>query len=221
LNVTEAAIRHLHDEAPVARIPNKVGRPRAFQDDDVYRVMMSVISEVGYARLTFSLIAAEIRCTTSALIRRFGDKKSLVQGFITWVTERQEVLFAQYADRDLSPLDVLRARAYLPVQADLQDERTAIQDTELFLAFFIEARSEPAYRPQLGNLTREFEIQAVETIKAAVEVGQLKECDAEELAHLIVCALVGAQSLWLDHQNGSLLVAMDRAWASVLEPYLA
>lgn len=205
----------------VERIPNKVGRPRAFQDEDVYRVMMRVISEVGYARLTFALIAAEIKCTTSALIRRFGDKKSLVQGFITWVATRQEMLFAQYEDRELKPLDVLRARAYLPIDESINDERSSIQDTELFLAFFIEARSEPAYRQQLGNLTREFETRAVETIKAAVKAGQLKPCNERELAHLIVCALIGAQSLWLDHQKGSLIAAMDRAWTTLLGPYLA
>lgn len=88
--VTSPAVSQFDNQLAVKRTPNKVGRPRAFQDDDVYRVMMGVISEVGYARLTFALIAVQIKCTTSALIRRFGDKKSLVQGFILWITQQQE-----------------------------------------------------------------------------------------------------------------------------------
>ena len=87
---------------------NRVGRPRAFQDDDVYRVMTNVISDVGYSGLTFALIAAQIKCTTSALIRRFGDKRSLVQGFILWLAEQQEAAFQQYRDKQVSPLNMLR-----------------------------------------------------------------------------------------------------------------
>lgn len=216
------AATHIDGDPAITRIPNKVGRPRAFQDDDVYRVMMGVISEVGYARLTFALIAAEIKCTTSALIRRFGDKRSLVQGFILWITKQQEALFGQSEGRNLSPLDVLRARFYLPVSAvashdDSQDGRRA----ELFLSFFIEARSEPAYRPQLAKLTSEFEAQAADTIRAAVKAGQLKPCDEAELAHTIVVALVGAQSVWLDHKRGSMIDEMDRVWSAVLRPHLA
>jgi AcrR family transcriptional regulator len=212
-----------NDDAAQAapKIRNKVGRPRAFQDEDVYRVMMRVISEVGYARLTFALIAAEIKCTTSALIRRFGDKKSLVQGFISWVTHQQESFFNQYETLDLAPLDVLRARIYLPVAGQPDDERIHIQDAELYLAFFIEARSEPAYRPQLDRLTHEFEILATETVKAAVEAGQIKACDEAELAHLIVVTMIGAQSVCLDQKRGSMIDEMERVWDSLMAPYLA
>lgn len=216
-----SAATHFDGDPAIKRGPNKVGRPRAFQDDDVYRVMMGVISNVGYARLTFALIAAEIKCTTSALIRRFGDKRSLVQGFILWITRQQEELFSHSEGQNLSPLDVLRARFYLPVAGVVQGTSEDVRNAELFLAFFIEARSEPAYRPQLARLTSEFETQATDTIRAAIKAGQLKSCDEADLAHTLVVALVGAQSLWLDHRRGSMIDEMDRVWSAVLRPYLA
>jgi AcrR family transcriptional regulator len=201
--------------------PNKVGRPRAFQDEDVYRVMMDVIAEVGYARLTFALVSVQIKCTTSALIRRFGDKKSLVRGFIAWITEQQNALFRMYDDQGLSPLEVLRARLYLPTNSKVDTDNFTAASAKNFLAFFIEARSEPAYRPELARLSREFEDHAADTIRAAVEAGDLRPCNAPELAHLILVSLIGAQSLWLDHQRGSMLDEMERVWSYVIVPYLA
>ncbi len=219
--VGSTAVTQFDNQLAVKRTPNKVGRPRAFQDDDVYRVMMSVISEVGYARLTFALIAVQIKCTTSALIRRFGDKKSLVQGFILWITQQQEELFRQYDNLELSPLNVLRSRFYLPIPNQPDDERRDIANAELYLAFFIEARSEPAYRPQLAKLMREFEELAVETTKAAVKAGEIKPCNEAELAHTLIVAMIGAQSTWLDHQQGPMISEMDRVWNSIMAPYLA
>ncbi len=210
-----------HDGLGMVGRPNKVGRPRAFQDEDVYRVMMDVIAEVGYARLTFALVAAQIKCTTSALIRRFGDKKSLVRGFIAWITEQQNDLFRMYDGQDLSPLNVLRARLYLPTNSTIDPNNFTAASAKNFLTFFVEARSEPAYRPELARLSREFEEHAAETIRAAVAAGELRPCNAPELAHLVLVSLVGAQSLWLDHQRGSMIDEMERVWSYVIVPYLA
>lgn len=218
--VSSPALKEVDNPLVVKRTPNKVGRPRAFQDDDVYRVMMSVISEVGYTRLTFALIAAQIKCTTSALIRRFGDKKSLVQGFILWITQQQEDMFSQYEDLALSPLNLLRSRLYLPIPNQPDDERRDISNAELYLAFFVEARSEPAYRPQLAKLVREFEELAVQTIKSAVRAGELKPCDEAELAHTVIVSMIGAQSVWLDHQRGPMLDEMERLWGAIMGPHL-
>ena len=98
--------------APVP-VRNKVGRPRAFQDEDVYRVMVDVISHVGYSGLTFALIAAQIHCTTSALIRRFGDKQALVNGFIAWLSTGTNDETTAYLN-SLDPLERIEARWMMP-----------------------------------------------------------------------------------------------------------
>jgi AcrR family transcriptional regulator len=202
--------------APQANAPvrNKVGRPRAFQDEDVYRVMVEVISEVGYSGLTFALIATQIRCTTSALIRRFGDKQALVQGFIAWLsTDQQEGESDSLAD--LAPIERIKAR-WLRARTNSPKAKP-----ELFLAFFIEARSDPAYRPRLATLSEQFEGQVVSDLNDAVKAKQLRATDTRELGHTLVCALLGSVSLWLDHQRSTLDAAVSRTLTAVLEPYLA
>jgi AcrR family transcriptional regulator len=198
--------------------PRRVGRPRAFQDDDVYRVMTNVIGDVGYSGLTFALIATQIRCTTSALIRRFGDKRSLVQGFILWLAGRQDEAFQRYRDKQVSPLNMLRARWFIPTQP-----RTKIDDMpekpELFLSFFIEARSEPAYRPQLAKLTGDFEAGVRQAIREATQAGELVNADPADLAHTLNCAMTGAISHWMDHQRGPLANEMELVFNSVVRPY--
>jgi AcrR family transcriptional regulator len=197
----------------------RVGRPRAFQDEDVYRVMTNVISDVGYSGLTFALIAAQIKCTTSALIRRFGDKRSLVQGFILWLADQQETAFQDYRDKQVSPLNILRGRWFIPATPDAEVEKV-IHQPELFLTFFIEARSDPAYRPQLAKLDEHFESEVAKATADAVAAGELADCDTTELAHTLNCAMTGAMSLWLDQPRTPFAQAMERTFNAVIEPYL-
>jgi AcrR family transcriptional regulator len=210
-----------HDgPSPARPTHNKVGRPRAFQDEDVYRVMTNVIAEVGYSGLTFALIAAQIKCTTSALIRRFGDKRSLVQGFILWLAGLQEEAFQEYRDKQVSPLNTLRGRWLIPAQTE-SGIRELTERPELFLSFFIEARSDPAYRPQLAKLTEQFESELATVISDAVKAGELVDVDAPELAHTLDSAMIGAMSLWLDQPRHPFRKEMERTFDAIVSPYLA
>ena len=158
--------------------------------------MTNVIAEVGHSGLTFALIAAQIKCTTSALIRRFGDKRSLVQGFILWL--------AGLRKRRFRSIGTSKSRPSIPFGAvglsrpDGIGIRELTERPELFLSFFIEARSDPAYRPQLAKLTEQFESELATVISDAVKAGELVDVDAAELAHTLDSAMIGAMSLWLD-----------------------
>ena len=202
----------------VKPVHNRVGRPRAFQDDDVYRVMANVIADVGYSGLTFALIAAQIKCTTSALIRRFGDKRSLVQGFILWLAGLQENSFQQYRDKQISPLNMLRGRWLIPT-VQSKGVVDMMERPELFMTFFIEARSDPAYRPHLATLAARFESEVAKGLQDAVAAGEIRECDTHEVAHTLDCAMTGALSLWLDHQRTPYADEMGRVFDAVISPY--
>ena len=201
-------------QAPLQRVPNKVGRPRAFQDEDVYKVMMNVISRVGYSGLTFALIAEQIKCTTSALIRRFGDKRSLIQGFILWLSQQQGTIYDLNGKKIASPIERIRAR-WLVSSTD-----TNAVKPELFLAFFVEVRSDPAYRPQLARLSSEFESRLVSDLNDAVTSGDISSNDTTRLAHTLVCAVTGAVSLWMDRQLVPIADELNQTIDSVLEPYV-
>ena len=197
-------------QQPVRR---KVGRPRAFQDEDVFRVMVSVVSEVGYSGLTFALVAAQIHCTTSALIRRFGDKEMLVQRFITWISTNAESHDGN-AEKEIEPLE----RIYLGWFTARSESGKAMP--EMFLTFFVEARSNPAYRPQLAQLTDGYSRWIKNDLREAAETGSLKRgTDVDALTLLLVSAVIGAISIWVDHQRGPLRGAVAAVLDIALAPY--
>jgi AcrR family transcriptional regulator len=197
-------------QAPVRR---KVGRPRAFQDEDVFRVMVSVVSEVGYSGLTFALVAAQIHCTTSALIRRFGDKEMLVQRFITWISTTAEAN-SESTLSDLTPLDRIYAGWFSP-----RSEKGRAMP-EMYLTFFVEARSNPAYRPQLAQLTDGYTRWVTKDLNEAVSDGSLKSStDIDQVARLLVSAVIGAISIWVDHQRGTVREVVTGVLDVALAPY--
>ena len=199
-------------------IVRKVGRPRAFQDEDVYRAMARVIGEVGYTGLTFSLIAVQIGCTTSALIRRFGDKRALVQGFITWLERQQSDRFAGGKAAIASPLEALKARWFIGDAASVSTEVDP-SNPESYLAFFIEARCEPAYRPHLARLNQDFEAGAAAILAEAHTANEIAECDFGRVAHSLNCAMTGAISLWMDNPAQPLATELNSVFDAVVAPY--
>lgn len=202
----------------LAQPVRKVGRPRAFQDEDVYRAMSRVIGEVGYAGLTFSLIADQIGCTTSALIRRFGDKRALVQGFITWLELEQSARFSEMRVNYASPLDVLKSRWFIGSEAWSPTE-TNPTNPDTYLSFFIEARCEPAYRPHLARLNSEFESGAAAILREAESAREIIACDYAQVAHSLLCAMTGAVSLWMDKPLRPLKAELNQVFDAIIAPY--
>ena len=199
-------------------IVRKVGRPRAFQDEDVYRAMSRVIGEVGYTGLTFALIADQIGCTTSALIRRFGDKRALVQGFIVWLERQQGERFSEGRAAYASPLEALRSRWFIGDGAATSTS-VDLNNPESYLAFFIEARCEPAYRPNLARLNEDFEAGAAALLEEAHATGEIVECDYRRVAHSLNCAMTGAISLWMDKPMRPLKSELSEVFDAVVAPF--
>jgi AcrR family transcriptional regulator len=204
-------------QQPVVR---KVGRPRAFQDEDVYMAMARVIGEVGYTGLTFSLIADQIGCTTSALIRRFGDKRALVQGFIRWLERQQSERFAELRSHQSEPLAALKSRWFISESSEPLDGADPA-NPETFLAFLVEARCEPAYRPQLARLTDEIEHGTASILREAHGASEIVECDYARLAHSLMCAMTGAISHWMDKPTRPLKAELNDVFDAIIEPYRA
>jgi AcrR family transcriptional regulator len=182
--------------------------------------MSRVISEVGYTGLTFSLIADQIGCTTSALIRRFGDKRALVQGFITWLERQQSERFTEGRSSFASPLEALKARWFIGDSNGLAAEVDPTHP-ETYLAFFIEARCEPAYRPHLARLNEDFENGAAVILGEAYDASEIVQCDYARVAHSLNCAMTGAISLWMDRPSRPLKAELNEVFDAVIAPYRA
>src|SRR3954452_16219965 len=91
------------------------GRPRVFQNEDVFRAVTRVLTQSGYGQLTFDSIAMELGCTGPALSRRFGAKQALVAAYLDWMLNGIHERFEAAKHTDGSPLAALLARVSIPV----------------------------------------------------------------------------------------------------------
>src|SRR5437870_5440758 len=98
------------------------GRPRRFQDEDVYRAASDVIASSGYARLTLTAVALRLGCTKQALIKRFGSRHNLILAHLTWVTDESAASYEHLRLEYKSPLAAFRA-GYVSPSTPEQDQQ--------------------------------------------------------------------------------------------------
>lgn len=197
------------------------GRPRSFDDADVFAATNRALVREGYANLTLAAIARELGITGPALNRRYGDKHTLIESYIGWLTEQMTVRLkeahAQYPD---SPLNVLRARWYIPVPGDPTPEAERPDPTHTY-EFFIGAWNDPVYRPLLAELVRQYEHGVVTVLTEAHAAGEIVATDFERLGHALNAAVIGSIVLRGDRAQGTIERSMGQVFDAVLDPYLA
>src|SRR6478735_3283376 len=163
------------------------GRPRQFQDRDVFAAMNEVLAELGLHNLTLGSVAARLGCTSQALIRRFGSRQGLILGYLVWGTDesagRYERLQAEYA----SPLEAFRA-GYVSPGAPFGQERPGPSGYANLLVFGIEAGLDPVLHEELDRRERIYHQNLVASVRAAIQAGELTGCDADDIAFLLLSA---------------------------------
>ncbi|HEU0164974.1 MAG TPA: TetR/AcrR family transcriptional regulator, partial [Thermomicrobiales bacterium] len=116
MNWSASLVNQSSSDQPTRR---PAGRPRSFDDADVFAATNRALVREGYANLTLAAIARELGITGPALNRRYGDKHTLMEAYIGWLTDQMVVRLADAkAHYPSSPLNVLRARWYIPVPGD-------------------------------------------------------------------------------------------------------
>ena len=85
-----------------------VGRPRTYNDDEVFLATAAVLARNGHAGLTLAAVAADLGCTAPALNNRFGSKGDLLIAFLEWSTALAQTRFDQVRAEHSSPLAALR-----------------------------------------------------------------------------------------------------------------
>ena len=197
----------------------EAGRPRLYQDEDIFRATSDVVSQYGLHRLTLGAVAERLGCTAQALIRRFGSKQGLLLKHLVWVTDESAASFARLRDAYDSPLEAFRAGYVSPHSP----ERLALSSPGSYAnlrLFSIEAALDPVLREELDRRQRVYRDNMASSIRAAVAVGELTGCDPEDVAFLLLAAGSGVMHQWTSDQVGHPREQIARIFDTVIAPYL-
>jgi AcrR family transcriptional regulator len=197
----------------------EVGRPRTFQDDDVFLATARVLSRLGARRLTLEAVAREVGCTKQALIGRFGSKRALIRAYLAWDDAVVAERFRAVRRTHDSPLAALRARFALPAEERPDEVIDAVGYANV-LVFYLEAGSDPELRELFARHVRVFETEIAALLRHAQEAGELRGCDPPAVAHHLMMAMTGASTMWAADPRGSVVDRISEAVEVILRPYL-
>jgi AcrR family transcriptional regulator len=199
---------------------NLGGRPRSFSDEEVYRAVIRVLARDGYRGISLAAVARELGVTGPALNRRFGNLPALLRGFLRWTTASIDRNFAFLRQYHASPLDIVRARSFIPVGGPSVHPEVDRQDPTNFLLFFTSALVHGEYREELAELNVTYEAAVIGLLDEAVAAGELLPCDTRALAHLLSMAMTGAMVRRLSEGGDATIQELSRAFDMVIEPHL-
>jgi AcrR family transcriptional regulator len=198
------------------------GRPRTFQDEDIFRATTRVLGDRGYAGCSMEAVANELGCSAQAIGRRFGSKRGLVRAYLDWalalIAERYRTYGRDYA----SPLEALRARCLIPAEERPEEISDPIDLTRRanMATFWAAVRSDPELREAAMRSTRDSEEEAARLLAQARAAGELVECDPVELGRTLTAAWVGTTTLWAgDGPEGTLVERLGAVFDTIIGPY--
>jgi AcrR family transcriptional regulator len=192
------------------------GRPRQFSDDVVFMATAEAVATFGYRGLTMAAVANLVGCTGPALIHRYGSKQGLLLGYLDWSIARSNDLFERVR-RDLpSPLDAIRARFADPHHRHTNDDAAHLSH----VIFFVEGRTDRAFIPQMERYASAL-TSGTERLAEAIELVELRPVPADELARVIVAAVIGASLMWSPLHETTLSDSVGQVISAILKPHLA
>jgi AcrR family transcriptional regulator len=198
------------------------GRPRTFQDEDVFGAVTRVLAQSGYAQLTLEAVAAELGCTAPAISRRFGSKRGLIRAYLDWSLGAVHERFERASHEAGSPLEAMRSRVSIPAQErieELGDPRNPDRAANI-ATFWSAIRSDPEFRERANQSVRESERDATKVLERAVAAGELSGCDTWEIGRILIAAWTGTTSLWPgDGPDGTLEERLRTVFDAIIGPY--
>jgi len=198
-----------------------VGRPRTYDDTEVFQATATVLARSGHSGLTLAAVAADLGCTAPALNNRFGSKGDLLIAFLEWSTSLAKERFDQVRAEHQSPLAALRARFAMPAEVR-QDEMASPWNYANLVTLSFAAVSDPVLRPILDRRRQLFEDQIESLLSDAKAAGELVECDTRRLAWVLFAALAGTAHLMaLGHPGPTIEAQLGIMVDEIIAPYRA
>jgi AcrR family transcriptional regulator len=199
------------------------GRPRTFQDADIFEATTEVLARHGYGQLTLEGVAAELGCTGPAISRRFGSKRGLIRAYLDWSLNKVQARFEVARDDYLSAIDAFRARLSIPSDERIEElgDPSDPDRAANIRTFWSAMRSDPEFRERSNQSVRDSERVTTEMLDRAVTSGELIPCDTRELGRVLVAAWTGTTTLWSgDGPHGTLPQRLVKVFDIIIAPYL-
>lgn len=187
------------------------GRPRRFENEDVFRATARALNQVGYGRLTLDIVAHEVGVSAPALSKRFGSKGTLMREYIEWMAENTDARFRRVRQEHDSPLAALLARYLIPMEERLEEFGPLTGSAEIKL--------DPELGPILEACWRIWDREVAALLSEAQNAGELIACNTRDLSRAIGAALGGETARW-SPQAGPLLDRYRTAFATIIGPYM-
>jgi len=197
----------------------EAGRPRLYQDADIFAATSAVLAEHGLHRLTLGAVAEQLGCTAQALIRRFGSRQGLLLGHLVWVTDDSARSYEQLRSKYDSPLEAFRT-GYIFPQTPARIVQPSPAAYANFLVFGIETGLDPVLRAELDRRERIYHENLADSVRAAIAAGELGGCNPDDIAFLLLSAGSGAIMRWTANPVGPPQDLIARVFDAIIAPYL-
>jgi AcrR family transcriptional regulator len=188
------------------------GRPRSFENEDVFRGTAAVLARLGHGGLSLEAVAQEVGVSGPAISKRFGSKPALLRAYLSWTIQTARERFWTSRARHASPLAALWARYLMPFE-DRPEELGAFSG-------WLDMRKDPDLAPLLQERRHVWETEAASLLADAQEAGELIACDVNALACAVTAALAGSTLHW-SGDDESLLTRYATILDTIVGPYRA
>lgn len=191
-----------------------LGRPRTVTDEAILAALARAISRVGPARLTLAAVAAEAGIAAPTIAQRFGSKRNLLLAFAAQAPGQLEDSFTRARASHATPLAALLSDPLGATRA--MDSPGALAH---HLAFLQLELADPEFHQHVLEHARVSCEQIHQLLDAAVEHGELRQCDTQALARAIQVTYNGTLITWAIFRQGSLASALRRELEFILTPF--
>jgi AcrR family transcriptional regulator len=197
--------------------PRRPGRPRSFEDEDVFIITTRLLLEGGIGAVTLQAVARELGLTHQAISQRYASKSGLLTAFFEWLRGRSLAYNEAMRSPISSPLAAIRERFLLGTGAANPEDPVP----ELYsIPLMLELRRDPEVLARMRSFSDQFDSRLAELLERAQAEGELRPCDSVALADLIFAAAIGGTIIWRMNPSGSIMELMDHYIAAALRPYL-
>jgi len=188
-------------------------RPQTLSDADLLDGAARAISRIGIMRLTLADVATELKITPGTLVHRFGSKRGLLLGLLRRSIKRS-------AER-LATTRSAGGSAYATLLALSDRAARHVQTPEALannLAFLQADLNDPEFHQVALARARALRREIRALILEAIRVGELRRCNADQLARAVHATLNGSLLQWAIEREGELAPWIRRNIAAVLGP---
>ena len=192
-----------------------MARPRKVSDEQVFEAAFRVMQARGPAEWTLADVAADAGLTASALVQRFGSKRSLqvelIALFAEGVEEQYDALRAQHR----TPLAAVRA--YVEQIACLAGSPEGFAHHLDYLKLDLTDPEMHVHFRRQAEAARAFLHAALDD---AVRAGELRAgTDVAALTSMVETMITGSLFTWAVYRDGNATSWMLKDLQAVLEPH--